>query len=137
MVKASGLEKSVISPVQETLGEGIRVVGVLADEIEGVEPAGRRWAAEEGGRRGADSPGGVSGSDEEERGQRGGDGNERAAEVERLWGLGCGDGDGEGGGGGGHGATAVRRRRPPSGRGGHLGLGGWAVNSLEIGRAHV
>jgi len=59
VVKASGLEKSVISPVQETLGEGVRVVGVLADEVEGVEPGGgRRWAAEEGGRWEVGSPGG-------------------------------------------------------------------------------
>lgn len=101
-------------------------MGVLADEIEGVEPGGRRWAAEEGGRRGADSPGGVGGSDEEESGKRGGDGNDSAAEIERL--RGRRRGDGEGGGGWGHGATAVRRRRPPSGGGGHLGLmGGWAV----------
>lgn len=119
VVEASGLEKSVIFRVQETLGEGVRVVRVLANQVEGEEPGGNRWVGEEGGRWGPSSPGGVGGGEEEERGQRGGARDDRAAEVERLCGRGGGGGDGDGGGC--HGATVVRRRRPPSGADGHLG----------------
>jgi len=105
------------------LGEGIRVVRVLADQVEGEEPGGNSWVGEEGGRRGPGSPGGVGGGEQEERGQRRGYRDDRAAEVGRLCGRGRGGGGGggDGDGGGCHGATVVRRRRPPSGADGHLG----------------
>ena len=118
------------------LGEGVRVVRVLADQVEGEEPGGNSWVSEEGGRWGTGSPGGVGGGEEEERGQRGGARDDRTAEVERLCGSGGGAGGGGGDGGGCHGATVVRRRRPPSGADGHLGQPVEKVNvslgSLEI-----
>lgn len=93
MVEASGLKKSVIPCIQQTLSEGVRVMGVLIDHIESVEEMLLRGGME-------CTPCGVEEEENTEEEERGGEsiateaGEERrrsgSGEGWRRRGHGCG-----------------------------------------------